>query len=79
MDLYDFPSTNLMLSFTRLFFAVLVVTTNILSDLKNSVVLRELKSDGSFIQRNFKTLNIEFESIVYAPVLELLKTVVVKY
>lgn len=34
MDLYDFPSTNLMLSFTRLFFAVLVVTTNILSDLK---------------------------------------------
>lgn len=79
MDLYDFPSTNLMLSFTRLFFAVLVVTTNILSDLKNSVVLRELKSDGSLIQRNVKTLNIEFESIVYVPDLELLKTVVVKY
>lgn len=58
---------------------MLVVTTNIVSDLKNSVVLRELKCDGSLIQRNVKTLNIEFESIVYVPVLELLKTLVVKY
>lgn len=58
---------------------MLVDTTYILSDLKNSVVLREPKSDGSLIQRNVKALNIEFESIVYVPFLELLKTVVVKY
>lgn len=57
-----------MLPFTRSvpLIGVLVVTTNTLSDLKRSVVLRELmKSGRSLIQRNVRELNIEFESIVY--------------